>query len=536
MKRTIPWRGLACGAALLLAATARSQETAPALAPVDRAPRAFGDRTVTRALRVAGNGPYTLDWRTCVLRGVIEKGSVELAAPADVPLALHLPAVRTRTTLVLEAVLRRADRALFSAEFPIELFPTDLLAVAPQAPAPSPVGVIDGHGEFLAALQRTGAPITPITANLQFRDLASRVALVAPDQPETIAEPMSGLRPFLDAGGTVIFLEQAGSRRNLFDADESWRVEAALAGAADPLVARSHPLLLDLQPEDLTNWAGTGAVAAQALSWTEWPHQWTWLVARGPDPRPLLTEFRAAKGRVILCQMEIGARLESDPAAQLLLRNLVQYARLAPAPLPRFLRLAAPADGIAKGRFVRFQLNPNAQALREARALFHIPASAGPDGGEPDLVRLLREGHTALVQSAFDEATVSALNDLMRSIQPSKGRDAPAMRFGPAVEGVPESLDYDQPLLWGIPASKLARALDGADDAHFLLPERPYPGFRALTTPGVLAKLERGDVRLLFCALPPGDPENPDRAWVVERIRDNILFLPTVDQREETIR
>jgi beta-galactosidase len=40
-----------------------------------------------------------------------------------------------------------------------------------------------------------------------------------------------------------------------------------------------------------------------------------------------LIEHRAAKGMVLFCQTDVSGRTESDPAAETLARNIVQYAR-----------------------------------------------------------------------------------------------------------------------------------------------------------------------------------------------------------------
>jgi hypothetical protein len=112
-------------------------------------PRSFGGRTVTRTFRLDVKGAADLEWRTRILRGVIEHGTLHTVGPGEVGIELKLPAVRARIELIQEVQVRQAEKVVASGEFPMELFPEGLAAPA-ETPAPV-VGVIDDAGALASA-------------------------------------------------------------------------------------------------------------------------------------------------------------------------------------------------------------------------------------------------------------------------------------------------------------------------------------------------------------------------------------------------
>ncbi len=123
---------------------------------------------------------------------------------------------------------------------------------------------------------------------------------------------------------------------------------------------------------------------------------------------PLL-EYREGKGMILFCQMDVTGRTESDPAAETLTRNLLQYAAAwKPSPNRNALYVGAPAGqeyfeaaGIPLSSYKRAELSADQVLI------------VGP-GGEPQLAReadqirswLKSGGH--LLAIGLDEAGANA--------------------------------------------------------------------------------------------------------------------------------
>ena len=64
-----------------------------------------------------------------------------------------------------------------------------------------------------------------------------------------------------------------------------------------------------------------------------------------------LMEYREGEGMVLFCQMDVTGRTETDPAAESLTRNILQYVTTwKPAPHRKVLYVGDPAGKRASGR------------------------------------------------------------------------------------------------------------------------------------------------------------------------------------------
>jgi len=516
------------------------------VSPVSGPTRAFGGRAVQRTFEIRNEGTYTLEWRTRILRGVIERGSMEVNGPGRATVELNLPAVRARVELVQEVQLKAGEQVVASGTFPLDVFPEDLIRWNQGGPSPV-LGVIDDSGNLAGFMEENGWRVVRLKTTRQFVEVESGVVLVAPDQPESIAEPMIGLRAFLERGGTVVFLEQSAGRRSFFDTDETWPVASREVGSAEALTKGDHPLLLDLKTEeDLANWGGTGRVSTRPSEWTQWPWQRTWLASAGEDCLPLLTECwgepevrrdgMRMKGRVLLCQLDLGAQLNDEPVAQLLLRNIIHYPfDNPPANELCITCLAVPDDGVEDGRLelLRLNMNPKPEEMEDAIAKlyvimtdFDLKPIPQTEAGEEEGIEIVATDLVYVIQSPFGDEMVAAVNRLIADRWPRDARKRPPSLTPQELPGeIACEVDYANPLTWGIPADALNTALAHTEDVRLLAPEEETPYFTVLTTPGILAEYKRDDFRLILCAMPVDDPEDETRERVMNQVIANVAEL-----------
>ena len=518
---------------LALAAALLAQAGEPRLSLVGGPQRAFGGTTVKRTFRVEGTGRYDLVWESRVFRGIVNHGSRTVNAPGNVTIEMALPEVRARVDMIQQVQLERDGKVLAEGDFVLGLFSGDALPELGRMTADMPpVGLCDPENLLAPILEKAGVKFTRLKANLQVRTLESKLVLVGPNQLETLSEPMGGIRELFERGGTVIFLEQSSPRKGFFDPEEPVDVVKRAVSSARKLVGEKHILLRDLLEGDLADWAGSGEVASHALAWPECPGCQAWLTGgEGKDNLPLVAQYWGENGRVIVCQLEVGRRLAQEPVAQLVLRNLLSYAREVPRPTQRkAVRFAVPPEALTDGKFntARFVLEPKKEDLKGAAGLLVLLLPTGDESEMTpgfDLDSCIAEGGKLFVQSKFGPEFVGALNHLARSAWQEKPY-LPLPRFvATSVEDkAAVEIRYAKPLAWGIAAEDFQQSLEGIEDRRCLKAEPDVPEFLALTEPGFLAEFRRGKSRLVLCALPVEGSENESRARVVRQVLANMTL------------
>jgi len=505
----------------------------PRLSLVGGPQRAFGETAVKRTFKVEGAGQYDLVWESRIFRGIVDRGSRTVDAPANVTIEMALPEVRARVDMIQHVQLKRDDKVLAEDDFVLGIFSKDALPELGRTTADlPPIGLCDPEMLIAPVLEKAGVKYTPLRTDLQARTLESKLVLVGPDQPETFSEPMVGIRELLDRGGTVIFLEQNSPKKGLFGADKPVEVAKRPVLSARKLVGEKHILLRDLREGDLAGWAGSGEVASNVLGWPEYANYQAWLAGgQGKDRAPLVAQYWGENGRVILCQLEVGRRLAQEPVAQLVLRNLLSYAREVPLPAPRkAVRFAVPPEALEGGKFntARFVLEPKKEDLKGAAAVLILLVHKGDESAMTpgfDLGQYLSDGGKLLVQSRFGPELMEALNQLTRSTWQDKPY-LPLPRFVAAsVEDIGAvRMRYEKPLAWGILAEDFQQGLQGVEDPRCLKAEPAVPEFLALTEPSYLTQFRRGKSRLVLCALPVEGPENESQARLVRQILANMML------------
>jgi len=518
--------------AILLTGLLALPAAKPSLRLRDGVRRAFGDRKITRTFTVEGEGTFQVHWRARVFRGVVGKGSSKVTAPGDFAVELSLPDVRARVDLVLEVQLKDdTGRVATGGRFPLALFPNDIIAEYAESHASlPPIGLLDPDGLIAPVLKDARLPFTLLEGGMQIQTMADGLILVAPDQAAVPGDVIPALVDRLQQPGSVIVLDHAGFVCDLLSGEVTDDApQARAASAARPLVGGKHLLLQDLMPGDLQNWAGSGPVSRFVLGWPEEGHFRPLAVTDGGDESlPLILERWRGESRIIFCQLDVARHLRDEPAAQIILRNLIACARETPIPrVPRRAVVAAPTGAVAGGRFApdRFIANPDDDARVDAACLITFllpPAPQTPIVPTYDPARFLRQGGRLIVESRFEPPVVRAVNRLLNAAWRDDPRDPlPRITTAEAQADALLRVDYTRPICWGVLRQDIVSAVREAGSINSLRSETHAKGLGELIAPGILVKYERDGAQLLLLSLPPQAADNAPRERLAKQLACN---------------
>ena len=253
-----------------------------------------------------------------------ERLSIEPGQGQEIELTIPAPETEVRLDGVLELVAEQEGTERYGDQREVPVLPR-----VTGLDVRVPVYVLRPDEELTAFLRQTGTPFSvieslePLTGKDHGLLLVSRDALTAREAYGT------DLLAFAASGGRVICLEQ----------------EYPPAGAALPVPLKTttrfggyaHPQALgtsvfaDLGAEDLIDWVGDHPTFKAVY---QKPSQGgRSLVEAGESLQySPLVEVPCGRGIMVLCQLRVGAKLGLDPAAEVLLRNLIgTYAEYAPS-------------------------------------------------------------------------------------------------------------------------------------------------------------------------------------------------------------
>ncbi len=293
---------------------------------------------------------YGVDWdATWVDSGeVVARGKEDLEAPLyarlKMPIGFTVPKVNEPRELVLRARLVDADdrRELLSDTFALRVYPVPSVLTTPPR-----MEIVDPEGQTDAWLKAMGLAATPQNAGSDADILIiGRDALRQVDAlPFTAEDVASGLRVVIfeqraDGIDRLGFRREMANVRNVFPRQEQhplavgldaeslrdWRGAATLVSPGPERDGRANS-------RRTVHWSNRGTVAANVL---ETPHF-------GPFRTILDTEFdlaytplvqwRHGRGEVVFCQLDVTGRTETEPAAEILKRNVLRYLGGKPAGL-----------------------------------------------------------------------------------------------------------------------------------------------------------------------------------------------------------
>ena len=315
--------------------------------------RFYSGQRIRRTLDVMNDtldgGTVRVSWALSVRDAPIREGESSLVlGPAEarqLEVELTAPEVRASSPGTFTVVARMPGAPDFREDMPYRVVPGPIL------PSISRLGIFDPGGES-ARLLPGGLPVPDLERIPSEVDvlLIGRDALSSEADGATRAVLRacsragdSGLRSFLRRGGRVLLLAQGPER----EAVESVRFVDRRATMVFPLW-RQHPVLKGVAPDDLSFW-GPDHVVADAQ------------VSRGAaGVRPILVsgsrsgiefsplaERRVGGGLVVFCGLRIVRSFGKEPAAAVLLTNVLEYLSAWKAPASR-VSVVGESPGLAR--------------------------------------------------------------------------------------------------------------------------------------------------------------------------------------------
>ena len=370
----------------------------------ERDTRFFSGETVARNINlhhdVLATEAISFVWRLTQGEDVLAQATLtnELK-PSELKrlvIELPMPEVSQVTTIQLHSAVNRAGAEVFAESHEYTVYPRRPLRIADTLK----LGVFDRAETTASALRKQGltfyrfGTIEPGTD----KAMADLNCLIVGANGFDLARMQhfnTSIVPFLDAGGTLLVLRQDDPA--VFQ--ENWipvnrlRTDTKRHMTISWRRSLRHPALQGITDDLLRYWRGDHVVASGEFLKTP-TSGWRPLIDSG-GPGGLrwasVIEMRAGKGRILLCQMHLIDKLASEPAAQLILEGLLEYAAT-PAPRQqRTLALLADPNGPVAERVAAIGVKPDA---RQEASVILVDASLAPPAPN------LREGQ--LVEAVFD--------------------------------------------------------------------------------------------------------------------------------------
>ncbi len=330
--------------------------------------------TVEKQLIVINNSRRTLtfacDWSFALPAAQVgeSKVTVETGQQARIPLNFQLPAELPPGAYELHARVRFGDGQVQADSFTIHVLPAH---AAPKIE--SSIALFDPKGETASWLQKIGVQFRRVNADA---DLTGVDVLIVGKHALKVDGPAPQLSRVRTGLKVIVFEQTAPALERRL----GFRVAEYGLRRVFPRVS-DHPALAGIDGEAWSDWRGEATTTAPRLTyerrerygptvkWCDIPVTRVWRCgnrgsvasvliekpARG-DFRPIvdggyslqyspLLEYREGSGMVLFCQLDVTGRTESDPAAEAVATNLLQYAATWKPPAVRRAVYVGEAEG-----------------------------------------------------------------------------------------------------------------------------------------------------------------------------------------------
>ena len=287
-----------------------------------------GGTTVVRTVKILNDthspDPIEFAWKLRVDGKAVagEQNSIAVApgGAQEIRIALPMPSVKERTRGEWLLTCTRAGQELFRDTK--ELWVMDPDGGPKPAFTEGELAVLDPRGTVTARLTKRGIAFTELKPGTEI-PAAAKVVIVGPDALDAHEAADAKWKGVAARGGRVLVLDQS---QPLHLAALPAKLEiAACTGRVAFAECLQHPVFQGLAQADFFTWSGDhqlyrniyrkGSAAIRSLVQCDEFLDCT-----------ALAECKVDDGLLVLCQLLVGSKLESDPVAQRLFDNLLGYA------------------------------------------------------------------------------------------------------------------------------------------------------------------------------------------------------------------
>jgi len=292
--------------------------------PRKRSYRLYADRDNELLIKVMNDTfndkPIMFEWSYEIRGRIIVQQSrqlkIEPGYGIEQKLTIHAPKTKERSEGKLKVRVSQSGSETFEDSINIPVMPC-----VDQIRTNSPITLLARSGKVVNFMSKRKIRFSKIDS-LEAVRRETGLLVIGPDSLTRTEALGQELLAFAAKGGRVIVLEQENpiSGRNLSAPIETTN---HFGGYAHPQ-ALGTELFRDLGSDDLTDWAGDHPTYKNVY---RKPKQGARsLVECGPLlPYSALIEMSTGKGIMVLCQLRVGAKLDLEPAADILLRNMLEY-------------------------------------------------------------------------------------------------------------------------------------------------------------------------------------------------------------------
>lgn len=424
--------------------------------------------TVEKQIVVINNSRATVtcacQWSFGLPQAVTGSKTITIATGQQerIPLRCELPATLAPGRYVLSGSFNFG-----TGETQTDSFCLDVLPLPTTARTGSKIALFDPKGETSAILGKLGVPTQSVSATV---DLSAYNTLIIGKSALSVDGPAPDIKPVRDGLKVIVFEQTADVlEKRLGFRVAQYGLRQVFARVPD------HPLLTGIADEYLHDWRGAATILPPRLKyemrprygptvqWCDIPVTRLWRCgnqgnvasvliekpARG-DFLPILDggfalqyspllEYHEGKGMILFCQMDVTGRTESEPAADILVRNLLRYVSAwKPGPRREAVYVGDPAG--------KSYLESTGVSLSSSEGGSPSPNQVlvvGPGGGPklaPQIADWIKSGGNALA-IGLDEADTNAWLPFKVSMKKaehiaayfeSSGMGAPLAGIGPA--------------------------------------------------------------------------------------------------------
>ncbi len=373
--------------------------------------------TVEKQLIVLNNSRETVtancEWSLTIPGGFAGRKSVSVATGQQqrIPLSFALPAALAAGRYDLRATVTFNTGETQQDSFAIDVLTRSPASIAGKlddagpATAVQRIALFDPKGETKRLLDAIGIACHPIDADAELSAydtlIVGKSALTVDGPAPNIDRVRQGLKVIVFEQGSQVLEKRLG-----------FRVEEYGLRQVFPRL-KSHPLLAGIRAEHLHDWRGEATILPPRLAyefrprygptvkWCDIPVPRIWRCgnqgnvasvliekpARGNflpildggfslQYSPLLT-YCEGSGMVVFCQLDVTGRTDTDPSAQTLARNTLQYVSNWKPALNRKVVYAGDRAGLAHLQSAGIAVEPNASASLSLDQVLVV----GPGGG-----------------------------------------------------------------------------------------------------------------------------------------------------------